>query len=274
MSASPAITLPKRKRGRQTPASAAEYQAELERLAAMILQIRSRLDFTVSSRGWCYILESEAGLSKGDFDAAQELINDCRKSGLLPLDICAVDRARTFENIEYLDTESPQDFIAWARSAVDSRLNTYKPVSFWEDKPVFLQMVVEKIDLKSLFAPVCSRYSIPIANAKGWSDIHLRADMMRRFAEHEAAGRQCVLLYCGDHDPAGLRISESLRANMEELSGAVGGWSPKDVVIDRFGLNADFIEQHGLSWIENLHTGSGKDLASADIRAKAMEVAA
>ena len=45
MSASPAITLPKRKRGRQTTASAAEYQAELDSLVAMILQIRSPTGF-------------------------------------------------------------------------------------------------------------------------------------------------------------------------------------------------------------------------------------
>jgi hypothetical protein len=33
-------------------------------------------------------------LRKGDFDAAQELITECRKSGALPLDICAEDESR------------------------------------------------------------------------------------------------------------------------------------------------------------------------------------
>jgi hypothetical protein len=121
-------------------------------------------------------------------------------------------------------------------------------------------MMVEKIDLKTLFSPVCSQFLIPIANSKGWSDINSRADMMRRFAEHEAAGRQCVLLYCGDHDPVGLTISETLRSNMADLSGAVG-WSPVNLIIDRFGLNADFIEAQRLTWIDGLVTGSGKDLA-------------
>jgi hypothetical protein len=83
--------------------------------------------------------------------------------------------------------------------------------------------------------------------------------MMRRFAEHEEAGRTCVLLYCGDHDPAGLSISDSLRANFEDLSGAVG-WSPRDLHIQRFGLNAEFIRENNLTWIDNLETGSGRDL--------------
>jgi hypothetical protein len=117
-------------------------------------------------------------------------------------------------------------------------------------------MLVEKSDLVSVFAPVCRRYFVPLANAGGNADIWQRAEMMRRFAEHEAAGRQCVLLYCGDHDPAGLRISDMLMSNLTDLAGAVG-WHPGDLVIERFGLNADFIRANGLTWIDNLITGSG-----------------
>jgi hypothetical protein len=47
---------------------------------------------------------------------------------------------------------------------------------------------------------------------------------------------------------------------MVELSAAVG-WSPDELTIDRFGLNADFIKAQGLTWIDGLETGSGKDLA-------------
>ena len=46
---------------------------------------------------------------------------------------------------------------------------------------------------------------------------------------------------------------------MEDMEGAVG-WRPGDLIIDRFGLNADFIEEHGLTWIDNLETGSGASL--------------
>jgi hypothetical protein len=84
--------------------------------------------------------------------------------------------------------------------------------------------------------------------------------MMRRFAEHEGAGRQCVLLYIGHHDPGGLQISDFLRANLAELQGAVG-WSPNDLLIERFGLDYDFIEANRLTWIDNLETSSGKSLA-------------
>lgn len=255
------ITMPKRARGRQSAAAQAAYDAECAEFAAHMQQIASRLDFTPGARGWCYLLESFGLITKGEFDSAQRLITDLRKSGLLPLDICAEDGAREWQLVEDVDGRN----VNWhGRSLLDSLdgwIESYLPFSFWDDKPVYIQMMVEKIDLRELFAPVCRRFRVPLANAKGWSDLHTRAAMMRRFAEHEAAGRQCVLLYCGDFDPAGLRISDYLRSNMVELSGAIGGWMPDKVTIDRFGLNYDFIVDNSLSWIDNLETGNGKDLA-------------
>ena len=117
-------------------------------------------------------------------------------------------------------------------------------------------MTVEKIDLRSLFDPVCAAFHVPITNFSGWNDINARAAMMERFAEWEEKGKRCVLLHCGDHDPGGLHISNFLRKNLADLSEAVG-WSPDNLIIDRFGLNADFIRRHRLTWIDNLETSSG-----------------
>jgi hypothetical protein len=63
----------------------------------------------------------------------------------------------------------------------------------------------------------------------------------------------------GDHDPGGLHITGTLRKNLEDLSGAVD-WDPAGLEIVRFGLNADFIDAHGLTWIDNLETSSGGQL--------------
>jgi hypothetical protein len=253
------IALPVRARGRQTAEAQARYEADLQAFCAAILEIRSRLDFQVSSRGWCYILE-EHGLAKGAFDAAERLIVACRKSGDLPLDICADDRARAADNLEDLDETSPEEEAADIIAAVRWRPDYYTPSSFWEDQDHYLEMLVEKVDLKSLFSPICEEFYIPITNGRGWTGLNSRADMMRRLARWEARGKRCILLYCGDHDPVGLVISARIRANMAELTTQVG-WSPDNLAIDRFGLNADFIESQRLTWIDGLETGSGKNLA-------------
>jgi hypothetical protein len=50
---------------------------------------------------------------------------------------------------------------------------------------------------------------------------------------------------------------------MADLAKAVG-WSPDKLIIDRFGLNNNFIQRHRLTWIDNLITGSGGDLSDPD----------
>ena len=221
------------------------------------------MDFAVGSRGWCYILERH-GLHKGDFDAAQALITECRKSGALPLDICAEDATRESIGIERLDTSDiPAEVESWITHLRDYAHRNYRPISFWDDLRVYVEVAVEKLDLRNLFEPVCKEVHTPITNFKGWSDLNSRAAIMRRFKEHEAAGRTCVLLLCGDHDPGGLQITSSMHKNLEDLSRAVG-WSPDNLIITRFGLNADFIDRHGLTWIDNLETSSGGQLDDAD----------
>ena len=254
------LTLPRRPRGRMSKAGKANYAKSLAAFCDAIIQIDLSLDFKVGSRGWCYLLE-EYGLDKGDFNAAQKLIADCRKSGELPLDICAEDGARGFINLEKLDVDDPEVKAEDLLGYVQSAHAYYQPFSFWDTQDFYVQMMVEKIDLKSLFAPICAKYNVALANARGNCDINARAEMMRRYAQNEAAGRQCVLLYAGDHDPAGLRISDFLEKNLYDLSKAVG-WSPDNLIVDRFGLNVDFIQTHGLTWIENLETGSGGRLES------------
>lgn len=207
-------------------------------------------------------MEQEGAITKAEFNQVENLINEARKSGALPLDICAVDETRSFDCLETLHETNLDARLDTIDGYISYYLDNYQPFSFWDDKPVYLEMLVEKIDLKSLFNRICRSINLPIANAKGWPDIHVRAAMMRRFQKHEAAGRQCVLLYCGDHDPAGVRISESYMEMFRDIRSV--NWSPDHLIIDRFGLNRDFIDHNNLTWIDNLITSSGKDLADPD----------
>lgn len=254
------ITIPALKRGRLTAEGQKQKQKALELFASQILAINGTLPFKVSSRGWCYVMEKH-GLMKGAFSKAEDLINDCRKSGLLPIDITERDVSRSTFNIQQVDFAAIDQEIDWRKENLLKECDDYSPISFWDDQDYYIEVFVEKIDLRSLFLPVCEEYYIPITNVKGWCDIHTRADVMKRFQAQERLGKQCILLYCGDHDPFGLIISETLMKNFADLSKAVG-WSPDNLIIDRFGLNSDFIEANNITWIDNLETSSGKDLAS------------
>lgn len=233
--------------------------------AELIKGLSKRIGFKVSSRGWCYIMEQSGYINKDQFDKIANAINDCRKEGYLPVDFVAEEASRAFSGVEKPDDRSLQSILKWMLSDVLNGAKYYSP-NWWDGEEYYIQMVVEKIDLVTLFSPICKKYHIPIANAKGWSSISQRAEYARRFKEAENLGLKCVLLYCGDHDPDGLRISETLRSNLEDVkdvywSDGEEGYDPEDLIIDRFGLNYDFIQKNNFTWIDNLVTGSGKDLS-------------
>ncbi|MDO7846459.1 hypothetical protein Q5H92_08830 [Hymenobacter sp. M29] len=234
--------------------------------AQLLKSISRQIGFKVSSRGWCYIMEQKGLINKDQFDRVADAINDLRRQGMIPVDFVAEESARQFQGVEEEYDGDVDDVIGWMTRDVLNGGKYFTP-DWWEDEEYYIQCVVEKIDLVTLFAPVCEKFKIPIANSKGWSSILQRAEYARRFKEAEDKGLKCVLLYCGDHDPDGKRISETLRNNLEQVSevtwgDGTDGYDPADLIIDRFGLNYDFIKANGFTWIDNLITGSGGNLAS------------
>ena len=244
----------------------AKRKVEFAELLQISLAMSRRIGFKVSSRGWGYLMEQAGYINKSQFDKIEDAINDCRRKGLLPVDFVAEEKAREFSGVEKPSKGDVKDTLAWMlRDVLDG--SKYFTPDWWVGEKYYIQLVVEKIDLVTLFEPVCSEYHIPIANAKGWSSILQRAEYARRFKSAEDMGLQPVLLYCGDHDPDGLRISDTLRKNLEQVSEVLWsdgkiGYNPAGLIIDRIGLNYDFIIDNGYTWIDNLITGSAKDLAS------------
>lgn len=241
-------------------------RGDLEAFAEELEAMSRQIGFKVSSRGWGYLLENARIINKDEFDKVENLINNCRRQGLLPVDFVAEEESRAFKGVEEPTPGSIKSVLKWMLNDVLTGDRYYTP-DWWDGEDYYVQMLVEKIDLKTLFEPVARKFHIPIANSKGWSSILQRAEYARRFREAEERGLKCVLLYCGDHDPDGLRISDTLRKNLEQVSGVTwsdgeSGYDPAALEIVRFGLNFDFIQKHGYTWIDNLITGSGKNLAS------------
>ncbi len=268
--------LPRRSRGYQSEDARWRYDADVAAFCKRILAWDKLNGFKVSARGWAYILEGKGEITKGDFKAAEKLINDCRKDGTLPVDICLDDEGRATEGIEDLDDDVDDEIERWEYT-LGCAPDNYTPVSFWEDQTYYVEMRVEKVDLKSLFKPICDEYHIPIANQSGWADLLSRTRMLVRMYLHwRKYGNIPVLLYCGDFDPGGLSISDWMRDNLKEMAAATAYILRRDhgikvtkeeiedfidtIEIVRFGLNYDFIEENNLTWIDNLETGSGKRL--------------
>jgi hypothetical protein len=238
---------------------------KLQDFADIMRKMQESIDFKVSARGWGYLMEQAGYINKSQFDKVENAVNRCRKEGLLPVDFIAEEQSRMFHGIIKPSEGTVRDTLIWMLKDVLNGAHYFKP-DWWQGEKYYIQMVVEKIDLLTLFEPVCAKYKIPIANAKGWQSILQRADYARRFKEAEDMGLKCVLLYCGDHDPDGKRISETMRKNIKDVADVYWtdgeeGYDPDGLIIDRFGLEYDFIIKQGYTWIDNLITGGDKNLA-------------
>lgn len=241
------------------------YLEQLEAFARQITELGKQAGMKISSRGWCYQLEGFGLINKSRFDRVEGLINKCREHGLVPINFTAEEEGRQFSGVEDPDSETPKEWFAKYIRKIGYCEDFYTP-NWWDGEEYYIQMLVEKIDLKTLFEPVCEMFRIPIATSKGWSSMLQRAEYARRFKEAEELDLKCVLLYCGDHDPDGLRISQFIRKNLMDLANIIWedgyeGYNPVNLTIDRFGLNYDFIIENNLTWIDNLITGSGRSLA-------------
>lgn len=243
----------------ETKEKAKKYDANL---ILVLKTLDSEIDFKLSGRGWCYVLEGEKLINKSNFDKAEAKINKFRKDGRLPIDFTAEDETRQFYNVEPLNPEcqDSKEFIFDQIKDVEFLFKNKMDTSFWKFQKYYIEMFVEKGDLISIFGDICRFYHIPIANAKGRSDINQRNLLALRFKEAEKMGLIPVLLYYADHDPAGLQIVGDIINNLRQIEKATG-WSPDNLEVDPIGLTYEFIDGNRLVWVDNLITSSGKNLA-------------
>jgi len=238
------------------------YRARLRDFAKEIRAIDARRTKRIkySSRGWCYLLEGLGLIDKGEFSKAQKAINDCRKLGLLPINFVAADQDLTRRFAGIHEAAEPADRIKTLKKDIEEMLENLPSYTtdYWQDEAFYLMMCVEKGDIRNLFKPTCDEYHIPIVSSKGWYPILLRAHIAILSMKAEKRGLKPVLLLFYDHDPAGIKITETFRKGLDDISGGTG-WKSLNLEIYRFGLNAHDVDKYGLMWIENLKTGSGRE---------------
>jgi len=250
------ISVPKRAAHRPTKTSNDKYYHACSSFAAMLIEEQDAIDFKMGSRDWCYHLEGKNIITKADFDVAENLINDLRKSGKLPLNFTIDDNSRSAVGVVIKDDSIKVTLAAWEQGMLNS-VNSYCPSLLSDHTGIHIELMVEKKGLRSLYAAMCKKYQIPITNGKGQSDINSRVDLMRRCHRAHRQGKKVHLLYCGDFDPYGLVISSGLMNNLKTLTPATH-IDPSFINIDVFGLTYDYIIKHDLVWVDNLFTASSK----------------
>ncbi len=253
------MKIPKRKSGRQPIEVKKQYDIDCKIFASELQEIQDGIGFKISARGWGYYLEGDNLINKSEFNVIEKLINNFRKEGLLPIDFTSKDKARAVNGLQSKDFDISKELIYQRQSIVEFITDEYTPILLSSLTNIYIEVIVEKVDLVGLFSPVCSKYQIPITNLKGYSDINSRADIIKRCYDKHKEGCEVMLFYCGDFDPAGINISNLFKKNLKDLEEATGV-DTSFIQFHRFGLNYKYIIDNNLVWTDNLITGSGKDL--------------
>jgi len=239
------------------------YRQRLRLFAQQILAIDRLSSFhrKPRMRGWGYRCEQLGKIDKGEFKALAHAINDCRQLKYLPMDIISEDpdESRHFKGIHR--ATNLKTILEQLRNHITETLGSLPSMltDFYEGEKYYLMMAVEKGEILLLFGPICEEYGfIPYVSFKGWSNLNNRADIAAQCKWAKEHGLIPVLLLFFDHDPKGLKMSETFRKHMKKMQDATG-YDPSDLMIKRFGLNKEQIDKFKLSWVNNLRTSSGKE---------------
>lgn len=219
-------------------------------------------------RGWAYYAEGLGIITKGEFDRFEKLLTDMRKDGELDPDVIEPDASRVATEVGDFEAtiDSPEEHAQYAIDEISDRLRAWASIyyqyGYWDSLDYYVEMIVEKKDLVQIFRSIADRYNIRITNGKGDTDIHTRLALLKRFRDHTEAGRRCVLLAIGDHDPKGLHIVEGLHRTIMSCANIKGlDWHDPDFEVVNIGLTEPQISALGLMKIDNLETGGGRDLS-------------
>lgn len=210
--------LPRLGSGRHGKARREQFHAQVREVVAWMQNYVSRLGFAPVARSWLYALESEGKITKGDFTWASKWLADRRKEGLVPFELVGEDSTRALSGDDVFDKEeTPREYInRQLRVSLEQAAN-YWPSSYWKHQTHFPIIWSEKLDVLKLFKPELPR-AIRRFAGKGQADINSRVSVIRECIWAEENDLQPVILYVGDHDPSGIKISDGIADNLRQLA--------------------------------------------------------
>ena len=156
-----------------------------------------------------------------------------RLAGSIPME-CIADETRP--TVKWRVHDNVQDF---ARQEFDDFLKGFRR-DLQQTQPLHIEIVAEKLTLKSIIRPVCAKYNIPYVIGRGYSSLPSRWEVVKRF--RRSGKEKLCLVVLGDLDPEGIDINESLLQSMREDFGLYDF-----VVAVRAGLNPEHIQRFHLS---------------------------
>jgi hypothetical protein len=140
------------------------------------------------------------------YDKLSVLLTDARYNGLIDWEAIE-DRVRV-----------PKMHAEW-----DNVLGLIKSAKYsyrlprWADQPYYIELFTEKDALSSVLQPIADDWHIHFCVNRGYSSASAMYDLGKRIKERVEAGKRCIILYLGDHDPSGLDMLRDITERNTEF---------------------------------------------------------
>jgi hypothetical protein len=221
-----------------------EYQkinfraGSLERIALInsIIGEYRRSGYVLSLRQLYYQLVAAGHIenSERSYKNTGNLVDDGRMAGLI--DWAAIeDRTRVLKN-ERQDSHGA--FTIDIESAVMDEISGCFYTSAWAGQPFYCEVWIEKDALSAIVESAARSMGVPYFASRGYSSASAMYEAGQRFKRWRDEGKDCILVYCGDHDPSGLDMTRDIRERLETF-GAV-------LDVQRIALNLDQVKKCSL----------------------------
>lgn len=165
----------------------------LERIIKVVESYRAR-GYRMTLRQLYYQLVAAAFFANQQKNYAKlsDMLGEARMSGLVDWNIIE-DRIRVPRfPTEFDDMEN----------GIDSLIAAYR-LDRWHGQRNYVEVWVEKDALSGVLAPVTNELHVRLMVNRGYSSITAMHDASMRFRVAENQGKECHILYFGDHDPSG-----------------------------------------------------------------------
>ncbi len=218
---------------------------KLEMLDAVLQVIRERREYwPLSDRQVHYVLlnnpplrntarpESRYANDRASYGDLCDLLTRARLAGYIPWSAISDDTRPTTHWRCYPNV---QDFI---RQELDGLFKDYAR-DLLRSQPNHIEIVAEKLTVRSIVQRVASKYCLPVLIGRGYCSITPRYEMAMRF---ERSGKdQLIVLILSDFDPDGEAIAESFARSMRD------DFEIDELVPIKVALTADQVKELGLA---------------------------
>lgn len=162
------------------------------------------------------------------------LINQMKLDDIIPWD--ALEDRSSYVSIptRYADKEEYREWVVgWFDGNYERDLmqGQKKHIEVWSEKDT----------MRTIFKKATAPYGIPLVTAGGFTSLQLVYEFANRVSDAKSQGKRTVMLYCGDFDPSGCAMFDSIQKQYDKLE------TGNHVRFIRAALTQEQIARYGLT---------------------------